>query len=621
MTTDRRTWLKTLLLSPLAAAAARGQATPAERLSPARLSEVAIDDPFWTPWLDRNRKVTIPYVLQMAEETGVVANFERAASKLEGDYQGFASNDEVLYKGIEAACYTLMQKPDPQLAARVEDLAARIASAQEPDGYLWTLGTIRKRQGKTAEAPNFELYLAGHLYQAAVAHSQATGKRTLLDVALKNLALLDRTISAGKPIQTTTRTDLELALPTLYEATGDARCLRLARFLLNGRGRAQHQPLLEDAGISGQAAGTANLLAAAAAVARLEANEPYATAAGRLWDDVVNQKMYLTGGIGSRVENESFSSGYDLPNRTACCETCAAAAFIDWSHRMFLLDGNGRHIDVLERTLYNNLLAATSLQGNTFFFANPLESDGASARMKWFDRACCPPSAARAIAQMASYVYATRGSDLYVNLFVGGEAKLKGLRVRQETRYPWDGTIRITLEPERPSQFKVYVRLPGWAQGRPVPSNLYQYLNPNAEQLAVKVNERDYPNQVQNGYAMLERSWGKGDRLELKLPLPIRRVVSHLSVRENAQRVALERGPLVYCLEGADNARRVFPLVLPDGAQIHAQHRKELLGGVTAIDGDAVENQRVRKFFAVPYYAWGNRGTGEMQVWLRRAGR
>jgi DUF1680 family protein len=621
MTIDRRTWLKTLLLSPLAAAA-RGQTAAAGRLAAVPLAGVTVEDAFWTPWIERTRKVTIPYLLRMAEETGVVANFLRAAGKLDGDYQGFPSNDEVLYKALEAACYALIQKPDPQLAGQVEDLAAKIAAAQEPDGYLWTLGTIRRRQGKPATGANFELYLAGHLYQAALAHHQATGKRTLLDVALKNLALLEGNL--GKPTETTTRTDLELALPGLYEATGDERCLRLARFLLEGRGRAQHEPLLEQPEILGQASGMASLLAAAAEIASLEPNEPYATAAGRLWDDAVNQKMYLTGGIGSRADTEGFSSPYDLPNRTAYCETCAAVAFAHWSHRMFLLDGDPRHIDILERTLYNNLLAAVSLQGDTFSYTNPLESD-AAPRRKWFDRACCPPNAARAIARMASCIYATRGSDLYVNLFVSGEAKLKTpagtLRLRQETRYPWDGTIRITLEPERAAQFRLFVRLPGWAQGRPVPSNLYRYLDPKAEQIAVKVNERDFPYQFEKGYAVLERRWGKGDRIELNLALPVRRVVSHPSVRDNTSRVALERGPIVYCVEGADNAGRVFSLVLPDGAQARAQHRRDLLGGVTAIEGDAVENQLVRKFTAIPYYAWGSRGDGEMAVWLRRAGR
>jgi DUF1680 family protein len=360
---------------------------------------------------------------------------------------------------------------------------------------------------------------------------------------------------------------------------------------------------------------------------------------GGLWDNVVSRKLYLTGGIGGRREGEAFGDDYELPNRTAYAETCAAIANAMWNHRLFLLHGDAKYLDVLERIVYNGFLSGVSLDGERFFYPNPLASDGERSfnmgqkgRSAWFDCSCCPTNVVRFLPSMAGYVYAQRERDVFVNLFVAGRGELDvdGLKlgIRQETRYPWEGRVRIVLEPRRPTDLALHVRVPGWAQGRPVPSDLYRYAEAGTEPFTLAVNGQPVTPEIVRGFAVLRRTWKAGDAIELSLPMPVRRVLSHEKVAANASRVAIERGPVVYCAEAADNGGRAFNLVLPDDAPLEARHRGDLLGGVTVVAGKALALQasedgrsvvtREQDFLAVPYHVWAHRGDGEMAVWLPR---
>jgi DUF1680 family protein len=436
----------------------------------------------------------------------------------------------------------------------------------------------------------------------------------------------------------------------LYRATGDERYLALARFFLDQRGHAEghalygaynqdHLPVVEQSEAVGHAVRAGYMYAGMADVGALSGDQAYVDAIGRIWKNVVGRKLYLTGGIGARHEGEAFGDDYELPNRTAYAETCAAIANALWNHRLFLLYGDARYLDVLERVIYNGVLSGVSLSGDRFFYPNPLAADGkyafnqgALGRKEWFDCSCCPTNVVRFLPSIASYVYAHREDDLFVNLFVAGRAEVdvdgRRVGIRQETRYPWEGRVVVTLEPEGEVELGLHVRVPGWARGRPVPSDLYRYLDTDTSPFVLSVNGEPTKVELVRGFAVVRRTWRKGDTVELNLPMPVRRVVSHEKVEADAGRVALERGPLVYCAEAVDNGGRVFNLVLPDDVPLQARPRPDLLGGVTVIEGQALalradEDGRSvvtleQDFRAVPYYAWAHRGEGEMAVWLPR---
>jgi DUF1680 family protein len=630
-------------------------------IRPVPFTAVAVDDGFWSPRLETNRTVTVRYDFQKCERTGRVSNFAKAGDMEPGDFEGlFGFNDSDVFKVIEGASYALSLHPDPDLEQYVDDLAVKIAAAQEDDGYLYTAGTI----GSLAKEPiccvsmprwsdlrsGHELYNLGHFYEAAVAHYQATKKRTLLDVALRSADLLSEVFGPGRNMGVPGHQEVEIGLVKLYRTTGDERYLGLARFFLDQRGNAEghelygaynqdHEPVVEQTEAVGHAVRAAYMYSGMADVGALAADRAYIDALGRLWDNVVGRKLYLTGGIGARHEGESFGADYELPNRTAYAETCAAIANAMWNHRMFLLHGDARYLDVLERVIYNGFLSGVSLDGEHFFYPNPLASDGryafnqgANGRKEWFDCSCCPTNVVRFLPSIAGYVYAQRDRDLFVNLFVAGSAELEidgqPVVVRQETRYPWDGRVSITLEPEGTEELALHVRIPGWARGQPVPSDLYRYLDSPEEPLVLAVNGEAQEFELEQGFAVLRRTWKKGDTVALSLPMPVRRVVSHEKVEANAGRVALERGPVVYCAEAVDNGGRVHTLVLPDDAPLEARSRAGLLGGVTVIEGRALGLSpatdgrsvvtREQDFVAIPYYAWAHRGEGEMAVWLPR---
>jgi DUF1680 family protein len=488
------------------------------------------------------------------------------------------------------------------------------------------------------------------MYEAAVAHYLATGKRSFLDVAIKNADLVAQVFGPGKRMDPPGHEEIEIGLVKLYRVTGDKKYLDLAKFFINQRGNADghklygavlqdHLPILEQKETVGHAVRAGYFYAGVADVAALTGEQAYINAIDILWSNAVGRRMYLTGGIGSRHQGEAFGDDYELPNASAYNETCAAIANALWNERLFLLHGDAKYADVLERIIYNGFLVGISLEGNTFFYPNPLEADGASAfnhgslvRQPWFGCSCCPSNVVRFLPSLLGYVYAQRDDQLYVNLYAAGDADvdIQGtlIHLAQQTDYPWSGNIRVEVSPASPSTFALLLRIPGWAQGHPVPSDLYTYLDGSAVPYTLTVNGSAGEAPVDKGYAVIRREWKKGDVVELGLPMPVRRVLCNEKVENNRDLVALERGPVVYCAEGVDNEGQALNLVLADNAPLTTEHRADLLGGVTVLlgrseavvrseDGKGVEAHG-QPFMAIPYYAWAHRGAGQMAVWLAR---
>jgi DUF1680 family protein len=631
-------------------------------IKPADFAEVKLEDEFWAPRLEINRKVTIPYLFQMDEETGRVNNFRIAAGLKTGKHTGKRYNDSDVFKTMEAAAYSLRVHPDPALREKLDRLVDIIGKAQEPDGYIFTTRMIdpdNPAPGAGAERwsnlrVSHELYNVGHMYEAAVAHYAATGERTFLDIALKNADLLVRTFGPGKRNAFPGHQEVEIGLCKLYRVTKNRQYLDLAKFFLDERGRyhggetypsdspfmiynsdeylQSHKPVLEQSEAVGHAVRATYMFSGMADVAALGGWPEYAAAAGRLWESVAGKKLYLTGGIGSTGEYEAFGPDYDLPNAHAYAETCASIGNALWNQRMFQLHGDGKYIDVLERIVYNGLISGVSLSGDRFFYQNPLESAGGYERSAWFEVACCPANIARFLPTLPGYIYATGKKSLYVNLFAAGTARVevdgRPVELSQETKYPWEGTVRILVNPRPPRRFTVMLRIPGWALDRPVPTELYRFLDENEQTVRLWVNRKPVELEVENGYARLDRKWRANDLIELILPMPNRRVVADERVRDDAGKVALQRGPVVFCAEGVDNGGRVLNLVLPDEAELEYWQRPDLLGGVAILtakaeavdktDDGKIVSRGPHDFMAVPYFAWANRGPGEMAVWLPR---
>ncbi len=632
-------------------------------IHPVPFTHVKLTDGFWAPRLETNRTVSVPYALRMNEETGRVDNFRKAARLMTGPHKGRRFNDSDVYKAMEAAAYTLRLHPDPTLGKSLDDLIALIAQAQEPDGYLFTTRTNDPAHPAPGSGPerwsnlrvSHELYNVGHMYEAAVAHFQATGKRTFLAIAEKNAALLLRTFGTG-PGQRRGfpgHQEIEIGLAKLYRATGNRPYLDLAKFFLDERGHyfggekhapgdpfvvydsdeymQNHKPVLEQDEAVGHAVRAMYMYSGMADVAALGGFPEYVSAIDRLWLDVAGKKQYLTGGVGARSGSEAFGNAYELPNAEAYTETCAAIGNALWNYRLFLLHGESKYMDVFERVLYNGLLSGVALSGDRFFYQNPLESAGGYGRSPWFEVACCPPNMTRFLPSLPGYVYATKDDVIFVNLFIAGAGKVpipgRPVILTQETRYPWDGAVRLTLALEAPRSFELALRVPGWARGEAMPTDLTRFLDGSADEPVLKVNGRTIALDVRDGYARVRRDWRDGDAVELTLPMPVRRVLAHEAVVEDSGRVALQRGPIVYAAEGVDNGERVFDLILPDAAALGVEFRPDLLNGVAVVSGTAVAVSKnaagktvetARPFLAVPYYAWANRGPGQMLVWLPR---
>lgn len=624
------------------------------RLANIPFTAVRVDDAFWSPRIETNRTVTVPYDFQKSEETDRIANFARAAGLEQGPHVGIFFNDSDVYKIIEGTAYSLMLHPDPALDSYLDKVIALIAAAQEPDGYLYTARTIAERNG-TPEAlkperegltrwsnlrVSHEFYNVGHLYEGAVAHFEATGKRTLLDIALKNADLIDQVFGPGKRREVPGHQEIEIGLVKLYHVTGDERYLKLAKFFLDERGRADghvlygpyaqdHLPITEQTEAVGHAVRAGYMYAGMADVAALTGDDGYVAAIDTIWEDVVGRKLYITGGIGARHEGEAFGEAFELPNRTAYNETCAAIANIYWNQRLFQLHGHAKYIDVLERSLYNGFISGVGFSGDRFFYVNPLAFDGehrfnrddSLERMPWFGCSCCPTNVVRVFPALGGYIYAQQEKNVYVNLFIGSKASLQvgatAVRIGQTTKYPWQGAVKIKVDPAKATRFTLCVRIPGWAQGKPVPSSLYRYLGAEEQQtVGLSVNGAALTVRLNKGYARIERTWQRGDVVELKLPLPVRRVLTNWQVVENRGRVSIERGPLVYCLEGVDNDRKASGRTLHDDAKLNVKWHPDLLHGVNVIR--ARHGEEVLTF--IPYYAWAHRGVGEMAVWMKHVG-
>jgi DUF1680 family protein len=616
--------LAALLLLTVAAAAPAADKLAA--LTAVPFQDVRITDAFWTPRIATNRKATIEANLHQCEITGRIQNFAIAGKLAKGKHRGALYNDSDVYKVIEGIAYTLSTQRDPDLEKRVDAIIAKIAAAQQPDGYLNTFYTLVEPHNRWKNIRHgHELYCAGHLIEAAVAYFHATGKRPLLDVARKLADHIGKVFGPNGRIDTSGHEEIELALVKLYRATGEKRYLEQAQFFLDVRGRADkrklfgeyaqdHKPVRAQREVAGHAVRAMYLYCGMADVAALTGDRGLLDALDSIWHDVVDRKMYITGGIGPSARNEGFTVPYDLPNDTAYAETCAAIGMALWNHRMFLLSGDGKYADVLEREVYNGLLSGVSLTGDRFFYVNPLGSKGKHHRVPWFDCSCCPTNIVRYIPAMGERVYAHRGNALWTVLYMGSTAtvflKEGKVKLTQETKYPWDGDIRITVEPQKRFSFDVYLRIPGWCKSAPT-------VSVNGTKLSGVRPDR--------GYVKVSRTWNKGDVIRLELPMPVERIYAHPKVKADVGRAALQRGPVVYCLEGTDNQGQVGNLCLPRTAKLSAAFEKNLLRGVVVVRGEALAASRGKddkrathsvKFKAVPCCTWDNRKPGPMVVWL-----
>lgn len=624
-----------------------GQA-PTRQFEPVNFSQVTINDSFWKPTLEKVATTTLQACIYQTEvKTPRIRNFEKVARGKNERHEGIFYDDSDVFKALEAIAYSLKNHPNPELEKKADEWIDKIAAAQLEDGYINTYYTLGRLNERWTDMSMHEDYNGGHLIEAAVAYYQVTGKRKLLDVAIKFANHFDSLFGPGKRHWVTGHQELELALVKLYNVTQDKKYLALAYWLLEERGHKYAKgytwtewkdtayaqdavPVREQKEITGHAVRAMYLYTGAADVAALTGDEGYMKAMQTVWEDVVYRNMYITGGIGSSGNNEGFSTDYDLPNEQAYCETCASVGMVFWNQRMNLLTGNSKFIDVLERSLYNGARDGLSLQGDRFFYGNPLASDGRHFRREWFGTACCPANIARLVSSLGDYIYGYSEKGLWVNLFIGSTTTVQigkaQIPVTMETNYPWDGNIKLTVQPKTKTKFKLHLRIPGWVQGEAVPGDLFVFEDKTKSTFTISVNGKVVPYKMENGYATIERDWKKGDQLELVLPMEVKRIVSRAEVKQDEGRVALQRGPLVYCVEGADNSGLAWNLILPDQANFQTAYQKDLLDGVITIqfdaptvqigvDGQSVKTE-VRKITAIPYYAWCNRGQNPMQVWL-----
>lgn len=618
-------WLWSCLLG-LAAAGPVGAAEPMA-LTPVPFPNVHIDDAFWSQRLRINRVATVEANLHQCEITGRIRNFAVAAGLEKGKHEGALYNDSDVYKVLEGVAYTLADQRDPDLEKRADAIIDLIAAAQQPDGYLDTYYTLAEPQNRWKNVQyGHELYCAGHLIEAAVAYQQATGKDKLLKVACKLADHIDSVFGPDKRHEASGHEEIELALVKLYRATKEKRYLHLALFFLDQRGQADGRklfgeyaqdmkPIREQTEVVGHAVRAMYLYCAMADAAAITGDDGLRTAMDKIWRDVTERKMYLTGGIGPSANNEGFTVPYDLPNDTAYCETCAAVGMGLWNHRLFLMSGDGKYADVLEREAYNGLISGVSLSGDRFFYENPLGSTGGHHRVPWFGTSCCPTNIVRYIPAMGERVYAQKGDAVWTVLYIGDTAELTlpggKVQLKEETKYPWDGDIAIAVAPEKSFAFDLNLRVPGWCEDEPT-------VTVNGEKLGGLKADK--------GYLKIARTWKAGDVVRLSLPMPVRRVHADPHVEADAGRVALQRGPVVYCLEGVDNNGQVRNLALPKDAKLTTEFDKDLLGGVVVVKGEALavaglddQDKPIIKptsFVAIPYCTWDNRKPGPMVVWL-----
>lgn len=619
-------------------------------IQPVAFTQVKVNDNFWAPKIKVNADVTIPYTLEQCRKTGRVDNFLRAAGKLPGDkLTEFTFDDTDIYKVIEGASYSLQVQKNPALEKYLDTLISYIASAQEPDGYLYTFRTVKAakphdwigtQRWEKEEDLSHELYNSGHLFEAAVAHFQATGKRSMLNIAIRNADLLVRDFGFGKTERFPGHQIIETGLTKLYRVTGNKQYLDLAKFFLDVRGPGKqysqeynqaHKKVTDQHEAVGHAVRATYMYTGMADVAALTGDEHYLHAIDDIWHDVVERKMYITGGIGATGAGEAFGKAYQLPNMSAYAETCASIANVYWNSRMFLLHGDAKYIDVLERTLYNGLLSGVSLSGDRFFYPNPLASMGQHQRSAWFSCACCISNMTRFLPSMPGYIYAQNKNNIYINLFVGNTASIQlpaaKVELIQQTNYPWEGKNEITVNPEKAAGFALHVRIPGWALNDPVPGDLYHTQDAASPAITLLLNGKPYHYKTEKGYAVIDRNWKKGDKVTITLPMKAEKILANERVKDDKFRFALQRGPLMYCLEGPDNLdSSVQNIVVDKHAAVNAIFKPALLNGVTILEmkGSSAKRQlnsdelvhTTQTVTAIPYYAWANRGPADMTVWI-----
>lgn len=599
-------------LGSLRLLALEGRASNDYPIAAVPLTQVDVTDAFWAPRMEVNRNVSIWHCFDRMKE----------------HFEDFSSP-----RLIEGAAYMIAKRPDAKLEAYCDQLIDELVSAITP----------------RLSDPDKAVRVSGHFLEAAAAYYAVTGKRKMLDCAMRDIDAIDANFGPGKKTYISEHEGQKIGLIRLYRQTGDERCLRLAKFFLDERGKddyprqgeylrdrtyaQDHEPVINQDAAVGHCVRATYLYIPLTDMAALTGRPEYAEADQRIWEDAVYHKTYLTGSIGSIRFHEQFGAPYELPNLSAWNETCAAYGNVVWNHRMFLLHGDSLYADVMERILYNGFADGVSLKGDRFYYQNPLKSFGDYERFDWINVPCCPPNVVRLTASLGSYIYAQSHDSVYVNLFVSSNAKIdlpgkNSVALRQETSYPWKGDVAIHVEPERPEKFPLLVRIPGWAQNQVIPGDLYTYADTNGEKPSISVNGKLLDLAMERGYVRIERTWSRNDVVELNLPMPVRRVHASSQVQENQNMVALERGPIVFCAEWPDNNGHALNLILPDDAELKSEWRPDLLGGIPVINGTAQALHRgadevsmeehPHQLVAIPYHAWANRGMGEMAVWLPR---
>ena len=614
-------------------------------IQPVPFTSVKMTDSFWAPRIYTNHKVTIPIAFKQSEETGRIENFKIAGGLKEGEFcSKYPFDDSDVFKIIEGASFSLQTNPDSELEAYLDSLIAHIASAQEEDGYLYTYRTIMGdnshpwiggRRWEKTHLLSHELYNIGHMYEAAAAHYLATGKRSLLDVAIKSADLVCEDFGWGKFESYPGHQEIELGLVKLYRITGDQKYLDLAKFFLDVRGDGDtysqaHKPVIEQTVAVGHAVRATYMYSAMADVAALTNDQSYIDAITKIWENVVYTQIYITGGIGATGGNEGFSEPFELPNISAYCETCASIANVFWNYRMFLHEGNVKYFDVLERTLYNGLLSGVSLTGDRFFYPNPLASMGQHKRQKWFGCACCPSNISRFLPSFPGYIYATSEEKIYVNLYASNETELDffgdAIKMVMKTLYPWDGHVDIEIDPGKRKRFTLMLRIPGWARNKAIPGNLYNFRQENDQPVEISINGEMLVADAAEGYIQINRKWKKGDHISLNLPMPVRQIMAHEKIKYDKGRFAIQRGPLVYCLEEQDQpGQRVFNLQGNMEGVFSSEYDDNMLNGIQKIKFEGISYLEDKKgalqfqpvtITAIPYYVWANRKQGEMMVWI-----
>lgn len=585
-----------------------------KKITPVNFSEVKIIDNFWSPRLKNHKDVTLGVCIdQIENQTGRIRNFENAALK-QGNHSGIYFDDSDVYKALEGMAYSLQNNPDPVLEAKCDEWIAKFAAAQEKDGYINTYYTLTGLDKRWTEMDKHEMYCAGHMIEAGVAYYNVTGKRDLLDVCIKMADHMMTQFGPGKRDWVPGHEEIELALVKLYQATGEKKYLDFSEWLLDERGKglganngepwdaAYHQddkPVREMTDIAGHAVRAMYLYCGMADVAAYIGDQGYIDALNRLWDDVVLRNMYITGGIGQSAHNEGFTEDYSLPNLTAYCETCASVGMVYWNWRMNQFTGDGKYVDVMERSMYNGALAGISLNGDRFFYVNPLESLGDHHRKAWYGCACCPSQICRFLPSIGNYIYGVSNDEVWVNLYIGSQASVKygkkDLTLTQETNYPWEGAVKITIGAKSPVNAEMRLRIPGWCKS-----------------YTVKVNGAEVKPLVESGYAVLPGKWSDGDAIELNMDMPVEVVAADPRTKEDEGMRAIQRGPIVYCIEEADNKDGFDDLKISENADFTTAFEKDLLNGVVTID--AKVGDRTLKY--IPYYSWDNREAGKMKVWV-----